>query len=400
MVTLLAIAATLFVAELILTRFANPNSRPVLRLAGAHYDNREWLHALYDLRASGVEAYPIVSAQVYGQFLAPRNDDTALLPLAGRSHTTTTLCNELSDFITFQSDRYGFRNDDRLWDAKPSVMLTGDLFGQGACVPDDATIPASLTRTGIATISVAYNSNGPLAELASLVEYGPLIRPVTVVWLYYEGNDLTDLGREFEFAALRKYLEPQYSQNLPSRQAEIDDTIKMALDARPEIQKVDTLARQRWTWSGVFGLRTVRTLVSDALRAPANAPPAARELDDAVAAGPPSDQRLSDLEMVLTRAQEVVRGWGGRLVLAYLPATERYRFPALPEVAALPRVQADVTDIAASLGIPMIDLGASLQPIDSRRLFPKANWPVHFTEEGYRRVATVLAQRLRERPAP
>jgi hypothetical protein len=220
-----------------------------------------------------------------------------------------------------------------------------------------------------------------------------------VVWLYYEGNDLTDLGREYEFVALRKYLDPQFSQDLPRRQAEIDDTIKTALDARPEIQKVEALARQRWAWSGVLGLRNVRTLVSDAVRRPANAPPPAREVDDAVAAGPPGDQRLSDLEMVLSRAQEVVRGWGGQLVLAYLPATERYRFPALPEVAALPKVQADVTDIAVSLDIPVIDLGTSLQPIDSRRLFPKANWPVHFTEEGYRRIAAALAQRLREGPA-
>jgi hypothetical protein len=400
-VALLATLAALIVAELLLTRFANPNSRPVFRFAGIHHDNREWLQALYDLRAAGVDAYPIVSAQVYGQFLATRNDDTMLLPLAGLSHATTTFCNELGDFVVFQSDRYGFRNDDRLWDAAPPVMLTGDSFGQGACVRDDATISAGLARAGIATISVAYNSNGPLAELASLVEYGPPVRPATVVWLYYEGNDLTDLGREFQFAALRKYLEPQFAQRLAHRQAEIDEAIKSALNARPEIQKVEAEARQRWTWSGVFGLRNVRALLSETLHRPANAPPAARELDDAVAAGAPTDQRLSDLEIVLTRAQEVVRGWGGLLVMAYLPATERYRFPTVPEVTALPKVQADVTDIATSLGIPVIDLGAALRSVDDvGRLFPKANWPVHFNEEGYRLVASALAERLRERSLP
>jgi hypothetical protein len=280
-------------------------------------------------------------------------------------------------------------------------MLTGDSFGQGACVRDEATVPAGLTRAGIATISVAYNSNGPLAELASLVEYGPLIRPQTVVWLYYEGNDLADLGREFQFAALRKYLEPQFTQGLPRRQAEVDLAIRAALDARPEIRQVEVLARRRWTWSGVLGLRSVRALLSDALHRLTAAPPPPRELDDAVAAGPPTDQRLSDLELVLTRAQEVVRGWGGSLMMAYLPATERTRFPAQPEVAVLPKVQADITDIATSLGIPVIDLGPALRSIgDAGRLYPKANWPVHFTEEGYRLVTTALAKRLQERPAP
>jgi hypothetical protein len=67
----------------------------------------------------------------------------------------------------------------------------------------------------------------------------------------------------------------------------------------------------------------------------------------------------------------------------------------------LPKVQADVTDIATSLGIPVIDLGAALRSVDDvGRLFPKANWPVHFNEEGYRLVASALAERLRERSLP
>ena len=278
--------------------------------AGIHHDNREWLLAFNDLRSSGIDAYPIVSAQVYGQFLATRNDETSLLPLAGLSHTTTTFCNELGDFVVFQSDRYGFRNDDRLWDAKPQALLAGDSFGQGACVRDRATIAAGLERAGIATISVAYNSNGPLAELASLVEYGPLIRPATVIWLYHEGNDPADLDRELEFAVLRKYLEPQFRQDLPHRQTEIDDAIKTGRSPpgrksrrpRQGAAALDLVRRHR-------PLRSARA--GDRCAEPADPDAAAplRELEPAVAAGP-TDQRLSDLEIVLTRAQEVVARLG------------------------------------------------------------------------------------------
>jgi hypothetical protein len=400
---LLALASgllSLLAAEGLLTRFANSDSRPVVRFAGIEQDGREWLHALYDLRVAGVAAYPIVSAQVYGQFLTDRNDETALLPLAGLSRTTTTFCNELHDFIVFRSDRYGFRNDDRLWDEKPSVMLAGDSFAQGACVPDDATIPAGLARLGFPTTSVAYNSNGPLAELAALVEYGPLIRPATVIWLYYEGNDLTDLGRELEFPVLRKYFEPDFRQDLPRRQAEIDRRIKAALDARPEIQKLNQAVSRRWSLTGVVGLRNTRALVAEAARLAfeRGKTPAARELDDAVVTRP-TDNRLSDLELTLIRAREVVDGWGGTLLFAYLPATERYRFPDAPEVAELPKVEAEVTQIAANLRVPVIDLGPALAAERPALLFPKAEWPVHFTEEGYRLVAAAIAERLRAMPA-
>jgi len=36
----------------------------VFRFAGMQHDTRDWLNALYDLRASGTRAYPITSAQV------------------------------------------------------------------------------------------------------------------------------------------------------------------------------------------------------------------------------------------------------------------------------------------------------------------------------------------------
>ena len=77
----------MFEKSLLLTRFANPNSRPAFHFAGIHHDSRDWLNALYDLRAAGVPAYPITSAQVYGQFLAGRNDETSIQPLAGLSES-------------------------------------------------------------------------------------------------------------------------------------------------------------------------------------------------------------------------------------------------------------------------------------------------------------------------
>jgi hypothetical protein len=385
LLALASIALALLAIEVLLNIFANANSRPAF---GA--DTRDWRQAMVDLRAAGIDAYPIVSAQVYGQSLG-RSDDS-ILPLAGLSQTTTTFCNELGQFIVFRSDRYGFRNDDRLWDAKPPFMLVGDSFAQGACVPDDATIPSSLARLGLPTVSVAYNSNGPLAELAALAEYGPLVRPATVIWLYYEGNDPTDLDRELESPVLRQYLTAGFRQDLPNRQAEIDRLLRTALDARPEIQEINAAVASRWEFSGILSLRNIRALIRSAVPKPAGQR-AAPELDDAVAIRL-TEQRLSDLELVLIRAKEVVGTWRGRLIIVYLPASERYRFPALPDVKTLAQNQAEVIKLAAELQIPVIDLGPALAAAGPR-LYPKADWPVHFTADGYRLIADAIAVRLR-----
>jgi hypothetical protein len=147
----------------------------------------------------------------------------------------------------------------------------------------------------------------------------------------------------------------------------------------------------RWTLASVLGLRNIRALVHRSLPQPADQA-GKPELDDAVAIQM-DDARLSDLELVLIRAKEVVGAWRGRLVLAYLPTSERYRFPGRAEVKALPQNQAAVAKLAAELQIPMIDLDPVLAAAGSR-LYPKANWPVHFNEDGYRVVADAIAAQL------
>ena len=64
--------------------------------------------------------------------------------------------------------------------------------------------------------------NGLLTELASLKEYAESRKPKKIIWLYYEGNDLLDMGKEKSASLLMNYLKPNFSQNLSNRQLEID----------------------------------------------------------------------------------------------------------------------------------------------------------------------------------
>ena len=105
------------------------------------------------------------------------------------------------------------------------ILLTGDSFTEGYSVNSYETISAVLRKSGFYAISVGKSGSGPLIELAALKEYAEHLKPKIVLWLYYI-NDLNELGLEIQSSLLRKYLnEDNFSQNLISRQDEIDSVL-------------------------------------------------------------------------------------------------------------------------------------------------------------------------------
>ena len=72
---------------------------------------------------------------------------------------------------------------------------------------------------------------GPLIELAGLKEDAEPLRPRTVLWFYWEGNDLLNLESERRSTHLMNYMDPEYSQGLMARQPEIDRLVRAHHDA-------------------------------------------------------------------------------------------------------------------------------------------------------------------------
>ena len=136
-------------------------------------------------------------------------------------------CNESGKWITFKSDRYGFNNPDKFWD-NPYFLTLGDSFTQGDCVERSNNISSILTKlTKKKTLNLGYGGNGPLIELATLIEYSKVISPKHIIWFFYEGNDPRDLHLEKMDSTLVKYLrDDSFSQDLVNKQILIDDLLK------------------------------------------------------------------------------------------------------------------------------------------------------------------------------
>ncbi len=91
-----------------------------------------------------------------------------------------------------QYDHNGFRNPIDLESA--DIIIIGDSFVEGLTVPDGQLITSILGHLQSQVVAnLGQYGYGPLEELPVLKRYGLPLRPRTVVWMFFEGNDLKDV---------------------------------------------------------------------------------------------------------------------------------------------------------------------------------------------------------------
>ena len=226
---------------------------------GVSFDRRTRLQVITDLRKQGVDAVPASDPWI---FKGKNPDGTwiwnvnwaghQLYPLGGIANKTTVFCNENGTYTIYDSDDHGFHNPPGIWSGHSiEIAAVGDSFTHGACAPSDRNFVALMRKSHPVTLNLGVWANGPLSELATLIEYLVPLRPKLVLWFYYEGNDVTDLAAEKYNPVLMQYVEGDFTQHLLSRQAEVDQRIreivnKLAAEAAarergPVMKLVDSL---------------------------------------------------------------------------------------------------------------------------------------------------------------
>ena len=195
-----------------------------------------------DLKSKGVDATLSVRPSMFRRTMGVPGIEPRL-PLSGLSEKITIVKNETGKFMIYPSDRYGFNNPDLEWDAPHTQwLLTGDSLAQGVAVQEGEDIAGQIRSiTGENVITLGMGGNGPLSQLATLKEYAEPKKPKTVLWLYYESNDLDDLIAEKSVPLLTSYLQPEFSQNLIHRQTEIDERIGKYVAERIESSEASSI---------------------------------------------------------------------------------------------------------------------------------------------------------------
>ena len=97
-------------------------------------------------------------------------------------------------------DRNGFRNPVARESA--DLAIIGDSYIEGTGVPDEALVGSRLEQlSGLTVMSFGISNHGPLESLGVLKRFAIPLKPRAVIWVFYEGNDLRDLGQRWDSPA-------------------------------------------------------------------------------------------------------------------------------------------------------------------------------------------------------
>jgi hypothetical protein len=227
-------------------------------------------------------------------------------------------------------------------------------------------------------LNLGVFGSGPLKEFAIFKEYGSVLKPPIILWMYFEGNDLDDLQEEETSPLLmRYYQEDGFSQDLMHRQGEVNEFVKEYIDGRVREERLQqgnvpgltgfynhiaatefgrgiTLARTRTTLANFF--------YHDHPGFPL-------------------------LQGILKKSRDESSSWGGQLYFVYLPEYGRYA-SRVDEGAY--RHRREVLSMVGALNIPVIDIHPAFAAHrDPLSLFPFRRYN-HYGPEGNRLVVQTI----------
>jgi hypothetical protein len=371
-----------------------PNPATVAARAGRPWDNRARLDVMHDLEAEGKDAWPSLLPSVTRKTRKSPGlviDGRQTVALGGISGVTTIGCNESGTWSSFEADEHGFNNPKGLWSpGQVAIGMVGDSYTLGACVAPEASIQAHLRARYPGTVSLGSIGNGPLLELAGIVEYLTVLRPKTVLWLYFR-NDLDDLNAEKTDPLLLRYVnEEGFRQGLLDEQPAIDAGLRTLLTAG---------AAETNTWSKrltALGLTRASTpiWIQDLVMAEQHSSIAsvirlsrATQMAERASQSPDFDL----LGKVLARAKQVTASWGGALTFVYLPD---FWYASYPTSAGY---RERMLALLKDLDVPVIDFYATYRTLPHPEAL-QFHWNSHFNETGYTMIAEAILDALAKGP--
>ena len=345
---------------------------------GKDYDKRTKIQFYEDLKALKEN----VSVTIDPFFLSSEN----FFYLGGVSNTQTVDCNENGYFSNYFSDRYGFNNIDAEWDEQEiEFFLIGDSFVHGSCVnrPDD--IASNLRKlSNNPVLNLGYRGNGPLTQYATLREYLPK-NTKNILWFYFEENDLSNLKLEMKNETLLRYLtDKKYSNNLKTKQKQIDQMLKLKI--KNNMIKKKELDKY---WESYYStkkklLRFIRLnqfkrfLISIKKNRSKN--------DD--------NFTLSKLEEILIASKQIAYENNSKFYFVYLGAYHRYKssFNSHKYKKNYPKI----IKIVNNLDIPLIDITNEffLKTKDPLIYFPFREYG-HYNVDGYKKISEIIFKRTK-----
>lgn len=362
---------------------------------GLPFDKRSKYEFYKDFLKNKKNAMPSIPPNDFFINYKDFKSENSMYALSGTSNIPTVFCNEGGKTAVYTSDRYGFRNDDRVWENDTvDYVLLGDSLAQGACVDDADTIHERIIfYSKKKFLNLGYQGHGPLMQLASIKEYAKFKKPKKIIWFYSETNDIDNLIYEYQWDVFKNYLlDEEYTQNLIENQSNIDDNHKKMVSLiYADKQTGDRQKRKSgndifFTIKGVLKLYHLREFLSFFIP---------RKFSLTLQYYSPLNT-FEIYSQVLDEAIKTVNTWGGEIYFVYYPHAARY-FNHLVHPYPL-RKYDYMLDLVKQKNLKIIDLRKNVfeKHPDKKSLYP-LRISGHPNEKGYDLVAKYISDILMEK---
>ena len=311
------------------------------------------------------------------------NDEVKnVFPLGVLPNALTVNCNENGYYSLFESDRYGFNNDNKDWDSNAiDFLLLGDSFVQGACVMFEDTITGNLKKdTNKIILNLGNGGNGPLQSYAALKEYFPDQKVHNILWFFFEGNDIKDLYEEMTNPLLINYLQDDnFHQNLKFKQNEINEFFNNKFIAEEKIylqtiernQNIDLKVRIQNFYNFFFNFIKLFNLRYNLV-----------EKKSLIFSNNIIKVTIpNEFEILMKKIKVFAKKNKSNLYFVYLPEKARYSNSNYSNDN-----RKKILSLLSDFNIPVIDITQSFVNHENpQSLFPKNS--IHYNEKGYKRLS-------------
>jgi hypothetical protein len=376
---LASIGISFYLVEIVLELSPKTTRAEIARGLGIDFDERTKIEVTEELRSEGYNVSVRMPSLLLSEGLETGRG--RIFPIGNISNSLVVYCNEGGEWSLIQSDSRGFISRSASYDQRRvNVILVGDSFAEGACVRYDDTVTGILDTNGWLPISLGRGGHGPLRTYVSLREYALTLKPRYVLWLYFEGSDMSDLyWKEEGNELLNRYLtDPDYTQNLFFRQVEIDRALlEVQQSAVTQAKKMaekkeDNFLPFNSVWRVIRMMNLSHILLGNLTNKNRHIP----------------NETLITFDLIMRETKTMVDQWNGNFVFVYLPSFYRYsnifkrwRYPENR------RFKEQIQEILRAYGITIIDIAETFgKHHDPLSLFPLRTRG-HYTPEGYRLIS-------------
>jgi hypothetical protein len=294
----------------------------------------------------------------------------------------------------FTTDARGFRNRREL--QRADVALVGDSFVEGAYVSDDETAAVALERKIRAVVAnLGQSGYGTLQELKVIEKVALDLQPRELAWFFFEGNDLYD--------------DAAYEDALAYYRAH--DTLESPVSWTPDLRR---FAAASFSLNAFHLLRRLADPVFPNEVASVGWFPfaggEARSLyfyaDAALRWDAYEGERFEKTKMAFLQGRDEAEARGIRLLVVFIPTKFRVygdycRFPPeSPCPSWRPwRLREDFADFCRKNGIDLLDLTEPMRRAAAAGRLLYAAEDSHWSPDGHRFVADLLADDWRAHTA-